>query len=155
MSDVGHAVRLSVLVYGNNLDPDHLTSILGQKPDRAMRRGVTTVTSSGLEVIHKRGHWGIQSSLIEVNVDTKISKLLELPFAELLPRLDALRTNAKMFGVKISNCPDVEVAYADYYIYKNSERIHVPCEFECPLLQMIYFSELGLPLRYSVSIGSA
>ena len=119
-----------------------------------MRRGVTEVTSSGLEVTHKRGHWGIQSSLIEVSADTKISKLLELPFAELLPRLHVLRKNTKMLGVQISNCPDVEVAYADYYIYKVSERIHAPCEFECPLLQLTYFSELGLSLRYSVSIGS-
>lgn len=63
--------------YGDDLEPDELTDLLGASPTVAVRRGDTWITSLGAEKIARTGSWRITSERCEhEDLDRQIATLL-------------------------------------------------------------------------------
>jgi hypothetical protein len=154
MSKPKYAVRLSVLLIGDDLHPADLSLIIGLNPDRRKYKGEIIAKDGQKPFVHKTGLWGICSNLVEVYSDTPPNKLFEIVFLELLPKLDHLKSCVANLDTKLSELPKVDYAYADFFIYKITDNLFEPCEFVCTESQSKCFFELGLPLHFSVSLGS-
>ena len=47
----------SLRIFGDDLDPDEVTRLLGKRPDASERRGETVRAPSGRERVLRRGSW--------------------------------------------------------------------------------------------------
>lgn len=53
--------RLSLRVFGESLDPETITSLLGHSPTTAEKKGHKRISKSGHESIAKRGSWRLEA----------------------------------------------------------------------------------------------
>jgi Domain of unknown function (DUF4279) len=153
-SSISFALELSIILRGDNLDPEKLVELLGVEPDRQTRRGHTRTTASNKLLVEKSGLWSIRSGLVEIGNESRISELLNIPFFKLKPVLEQLRLRVSGQGFSLADIADVDEAYADYYIYRVTENgSDSSVEFELPLQQLNLFQELGLSVLFNIESG--
>src|SRR5689334_3013990 len=71
-------VRIWLRVLGDDLDPSHITALLGPTPTRARRKGDSVVLRSGHTRIARSGSWIVDfAPPPEMTVDEAISALLD------------------------------------------------------------------------------
>jgi hypothetical protein len=65
-------------VFGDDLEPDEITKLLGKKPDRAERKGEERLTPNGKKLIARTGSWRIKvERRAPGDLDGQIAELLE------------------------------------------------------------------------------
>ena len=50
-------LRSSLRMFGESLDPDEVTKLLGSSPSHSYKKGAYRLTRTGKEVVHKHGMW--------------------------------------------------------------------------------------------------
>src|SRR6185295_12993680 len=69
--------RIWLRVFGDDVDPSHITNLLGRTADRARRKGDTILMPSGNTRIASSGSWIVEfDPPSEMTVDEAISALL-------------------------------------------------------------------------------
>ncbi|WP_299660120.1 DUF4279 domain-containing protein [Methylobacterium sp.] len=68
-------ISVGLRIFGEALDPDEITRLLGVEPTGCARRGDTHRTASGREVVARSGSWRLDAGL-PGDLNTQISALL-------------------------------------------------------------------------------
>lgn len=72
-----HKTVASLRFFGDDLDPEEITSMLGVKPTVGVRKGGKWITSIGTEKIARRGSWRIKiDDRSPGDLDAQIANLL-------------------------------------------------------------------------------
>ena len=132
--------KLIVALYlrGEQLDPDAVSRVLAIRPSRAQTKGQRLRTSTGHEFEAKVGLWSL---VVELQ-----SSSLEAHLAQLLSTLPPV--------LSLSSIADVEEAYIDVFLALASDRDgEARCELDVSPSTLRRLSELGLPVRLSVTAG--
>jgi hypothetical protein len=89
-------VRVSLGVYGDDLDPDMVTAMLGAQPSRCHRKDDLLHPDRGIRA--RTGAWLLESGPpVQQELEQHISKLL----AQVTPDLNTWRQLADLFDLKI------------------------------------------------------
>lgn len=83
--------RVAIYLKGDNLDPEHLTQIIGLLPSESHRKGDRWITASGSEFEKKTGLWSllikgdgvdISDAIVRLTSGANVSSFTELPGVE-------------------------------------------------------------------------
>lgn len=87
------AISFALVLHGDKLDPQRVTSLLGIKPSKAWKKGDVHTTYTGNKVIRKSGLWKLttqsNSPILSDHIDEFLSKLsLERGIMEVVPEIE-------------------------------------------------------------------
>ena len=73
-----HKSAASLGFYGDDLDPDEITAVLGRKPNVGVRKGGRWLTSKGAEKIAHTGSWRLVADQCDpADLDGQINSLFD------------------------------------------------------------------------------
>ena len=140
MNQQSPMIVVALYVRGYELDPLHVTRLLGVTPTRSSRKGEKTVSVTNKEVFSRAGLWVLSSDADSDNVSDHIDTLLE-----------KLKNNPK----SISSISGVEEAFVDIFIAASSDDDgSSSTSFGLSADTLSSLSTLGLPVQITVSAGS-
>ena len=138
MNALGPKIIVGLYLRGKDLDPELITRSTGVQPSKSQRRGDKSFTSTGHEVVKKIGVWAIVIELESHSLEEHLSQL-----ADSLPS-----------GGRYSGIAGVEEAYIDIFVaLASSPRGEASCDFEIGPSSIEMLSQLGLPVRLSLTAG--
>ena len=71
--------RVTLRFFGENLDPEELSALLGTTPTDSYKKGQVRVTTSGSEFTYKKGMWRLEASDRKpANLAGQVSELLKV-----------------------------------------------------------------------------
>lgn len=139
MSHQNPMIVVALYVRGYELDPLHVTSLLGVAPTRSSRKGEKKVSVTNQEVVSRTGLWVLSSDSDSDSVSDHIDALL-----------DKIKNNAK----SIPSISGVEEAFIDVFIAASSDDEGVASSsFGLSADTLSSLSALGLPVQITVSVG--
>jgi hypothetical protein len=138
---VGRVARLdvSMYVYGDDLDPDAVTDILGLVPRFACRKGHAHTTSTGKTVTRKTGVWSYELQTESTDVEKAILQLVDQLIAQLGQREKLLES-----------LPGAETGFIELLFFMTTDKGDLRCFLELTPAQVSALCSYGLPLRLSM-----
>lgn len=124
---------VALYVFGENLDADHVTRIIGIEPTETRRKGRIRSLSSGSIAHEKRGAWILRVSGEGSDIGSLISGLIE---------------NVSSKDVDILRIDNVEEAYLDIFVAISiiDEGVH-NCSFVLSEKDVSRISKMGVPVQ--------
>jgi hypothetical protein len=133
-----HDARYEVALYlrGRDLDPNHVSSVLGIEPTLSQRKGERHITSTSKEFVTKIGVWAVVSQE-------------EVP--SLSNFIDKIGRELSGFGSSLNEISGVEEAYLDFFVSMSANEngggeLKFELDMECAEL----LHKLGVPVRFTV-----
>lgn len=139
MNQQSPMIVVALYVRGYELDPLHVTRLLGVAPTRSSKKGEKALSVTNKEVVSRAGLWVLSSDAESDNVSDHIYVLLE-----------KIKNDAK----SISSISGVEEAFVDIFIAASSDDDgSSSSSFGLGTDILSSLSELGLPVQITVSVG--
>lgn len=89
---------LTLRIFGDTLDPEAVTAMLGAKSTRAFRKGDVETTKGGRQIVHRTGTWQLSVPDSEPEaIDVQVANLL----AQLRPDLATWQRLGEAFEVDL------------------------------------------------------
>lgn len=131
-------IDLSIFLRGNTLNPEVVSGVLSLSPSSSQKKGEKRISSSGNEYVTQIGVWEFAA--------TGDSSVLS-------EHIEELTSKVKKKGAELLAIEGVEEAYADIFIgIEADEEGEGTCEFELTEANLAALTQLGLPVRFTVSI---
>jgi len=134
-----HDSKCEVALYlrGHDLDPSHVSSVLGIKPTLSQHRGERHITSTNKEFVTKLGVWAIVSQEESANLSRFIERIGH--------ELGALDHSLNEIG-------GVEEAYLDFFVSMSAnEDGGGECKFELDRCSTEVIRKLGVPVHFTIA----
>jgi hypothetical protein len=141
MIESDYKIIVAVYLRGDDLDPMHISEVIGVNPTRSQYKGQKNITSTNKEFSSKIGMW----SLVSGSRSSKVSDHVN----ELIAQLGEC-------GNMLSSISGVDEAYVDIFIASETDGVSdVSCDFELNKEALSALAVLSLPVRFSVNmVGS-
>lgn len=138
MKTNNYLIDFGIFLRGENLDPELVSSMLSLTPSSSQKKGEKRISSSNNEYFTQIGVWEIAA--------TSKSDLLS-------DHIEELTSKVGMYGTALLDIEGVEEAYADVFIgVEAEEEGEGTCGFELSGENLRALTQLGLPVRFTVSI---
>ena len=138
MMEPDYLFDVAIYLRGDDLDPDHVSTVLGIAPSKSQSKGQKKVTSTNQVVVAKIGLWALVA-------ETKSSDLPVL--------IQELALKIGDHGPVLTGIDGVEEAYVDVFV-----ATHVDddgggtCEFQLSQENVRALDRLGMPVRFTVAV---
>ena len=133
-------INVRLYLWGDKLDPQRITEILGVTPSESRAKGETSIISTGKVVTAKIGFWCFSTR------DTGLKSL------ELAEHIELLRSQFGASWTKIVSLPDVQDACVDIFIaISEEEQEDTTCYFEMSPKNVPDLQQVGLRVRFAVA----
>lgn len=133
--------EVTLYLVGTDLDPAHVSTVLGIEPSKSQIRGERKITSTKREFTTQTGLW----ALVVRRESTDLSALLD----ELVSRLPALRP-------ELTDITGVDDAYVDVFGAVDADSDGGgTCEFELSARCINTLRDLTVPARFTIAVVKA
>lgn len=133
------SLEVSLYLYGADLDPEAVTTILSVKPTTSRRKDEVRISSTGKRVVQKTGVWGYTIGIRTENVAESMRELLDRLVAELGQQENVLQS-----------VPGAETGFIELLFSMPIREGSVGCEVELAPSQVTALACYGLPLRFTL-----
>lgn len=129
-------IAIYLNLYGHDLDPDQITSILQLEPSVAGRRGASMIGKRGQQYAPlKSGVWGFKIK------GSDPAAIVDQFLAHVGQRNEILK-----------NLPNAKEGYIEIYVLMNSDDGDAQCSVDLSASQQRALSAYGLPLRFTFDV---
>lgn len=129
-------IRLSLRLWGEEINHELITNTLGLKPSHCYERGYVKILSSGKKTIPKElGIW-----VYEKNIETTLEHELDSLLLSLADR-------------KLKSIEGIQIAILDIYLGLSDEDSSLTDSYECRIdnASLLRLGNLGIDVRITVS----
>jgi len=139
MNSPGYLYMVSIYLFGDELNPDIVTGLLGIEPNESHKKGKRWTTSTNSEVIERTGVWVISA---------KTSS------NDLRCVLEDITSKINMDAPLLTELVGVDEAYLDVFIAIDADGDgNGTCAFELSQRNIAELSRLKLPVRFTFTAG--
>lgn len=138
MMESDYLFDVAIYLRGDNLDPTHVSTVLGIVPSKSQYKGEKKVTPTNQEFVVKIGLWALVA-------ETKSSDLPVL--------IQELSSKIGDRGPVLTGITGVEEAYVDVFVAVDAnDDGGGTCEFELSPENVRALNLFGMPVRFTVAI---
>ncbi len=133
-----YKIEVAIYLKGNELDPAHVSQVLGISPSKSQYKGEKKITSSNREIVAQIGLWSLM-----IAVDSKdLSKIIT-----------GLTSKVEVDGYTLAEITGVQEAYLDIFMAMDAEEDGGgTCEFQLSEENITTLEKLKIPIRFTIAV---